>query len=114
VQIREEATIRDAASKMCELSTGILGVVDSKHRLKGIFTERDLAWAVGQGLIPGATLMREVTNDFFIESHPSITTEDARRRMLDGHVRHLVMRCDEGYRSISMRDLLKEELTSTR
>lgn len=105
IRIRGSASIREAARLMCDMSMGALGVDDANHEFLGLVTERDLIWAVAQGRALDAPV-EDIVNDFPIVVDGPLTVESAARRMIAGHVRHLVVREPQDLGIVSMRDLL--------
>ena len=110
IRIRGTASIQAAASLMCDLSRGALGVDGPDHEFIGLITERDLLWALAQGKDPIETAVKEVVNDFPIIIDGPISPIQAAKRMRAGHVRHLIIRYHEDLHVLSMRDLLSEFL----
>ena len=110
IRIRGTASIQAAASLMCDLSRGALGVDGPAHQFIGLITERDLLWALAQGKDPNETTVKEVVNDFPIIIDGPISPIKAAKRMRAGHVRHLIVRYHEDLHVLSMRDLLSEFL----
>lgn len=110
IRIRGTASIQAAASLMCDLSRGALGVDGPDHQFIGLITERDLLWALAQGKDPIETAVKEVVNDFPIIIDGPISPIKAARRMRAGHVRHLIIRYQDDLHVLSMRDLLSELL----
>lgn len=83
--------LKGAAQLMCDMSMGALGVNNPDHNFIGLITERDLMWAVAQGKDPFETRVKDVVNDFPIVVDAPISADDAARRMMSGHVRHLIV-----------------------
>ena len=112
IRMRKSASIQEAARLMCDMSMGALGVDDDEHGFVGLITERDLMWAVAQGKDPLETRVKEIVNDFPIVVDAPISSEEAARRMISGHVRHLIIRDNDDLRILSMRDLLTRFVNS--
>ena len=110
VRIRSSATIREAAQLMCDMSMGALGIDGPHHEFAGIYTERDLMWNVAQGKDPG-TRLTEVLNDFPVIVEGPLSSLEAAIRMLDAHVRHLIVREGGELRIVSSRDLVRDDVS---
>lgn len=107
IRIRGSATVREAAQLISDLSIGALGVDGPDHVFIGLFTERDLAWTIAQGMNPADTLVEEVVNDLPVVVDGPVTIEQAARKMTDAHVRHLLVKVDDDLRIVSMRNLIR-------
>lgn len=106
ISIRGSATVQEAARLMTDCSMGAVGVLDDARRFVGILTERDLAWFVAQGSDADETHVREVANDFPVVVDGPIDDASALRRMTEARVRHLIVREEEEYRIVSIRDYI--------
>jgi CBS domain-containing protein len=106
ISVRSTATVKDAARLMADCSIGALGVLDEHKEFAGIITERDLTWFVAQGLESSETAVSEVVNDFPIVLDGPVDEVTAIDRMHSGHIRHLIVHDDDGFRVVSMRDVL--------
>lgn len=113
IHIRDSAPIQEAAQLMCDLSIGALGVNDTDQEFVGLITERDLMWAQAQGRDPAETAVKEILNDFPIVVDAPVSTEDAAKRMMSGHVRHLLVNDNDELRIVSMWDLLVAEVEAS-
>jgi CBS domain-containing protein len=101
----ESTTIAEVASLMAQRRVGSALVVEGP-RLLGIFTERDIVRALSQD--HAAT--RQPIGHWMTRSpqtiSPEAALEEALKRMVDGHFRHLpVMEGDRLVGMLSMRDL---------
>src|SRR5262249_30710628 len=109
VTIRPDTTVQAAIQVMLEHDIGALLVVDSKGKLLGIFSERDLLKKVA-GLHETYAELPVVT---FMPAHPETVTADdtlnfALRSMDGGGYRHLpVLQGDRPVGVISVRDMLR-------
>lgn len=110
VRIRSSATIREAAQLMCDMSMGALGVDDASHEFIGIYTERDVMWNIAQGKDPEKVPLSEVLNDFPVVVDGPVSSLEAAVRMLEAHVRHLIVRDRGELRIVSSRDLVKDDI----
>lgn len=106
ISIRASATVQEAARLMADCSIGAVGVLDDSRRFLGILTERDLAWFVAQAGDPQEVAVREIANDFPVVVDGPIDDADALERMSRARVRHLIVRVDEDYRIVSLRDYI--------
>lgn len=101
----ESTTIVEVASLMAQRRVGSALVLEGQ-RLRGIFTERDIVKALSQD--HAAT--RQPIGDWMTRDpqtiSPEAALEEALKRMVDGHFRHLpVMEGDRVVGMLSMRDL---------
>ena len=110
VRIRSSATIREAAQLMCDMSMGALGVDNAGHEFIGIYTERDVMWNIAQGRDPEKTHLSEVVNDFPVLVEGPLSSLEAAIRMMEAHVRHLIVREKGELRIVSSRDLVKDDI----
>lgn len=105
VRVDAGAKLSEAAEIMCNRSVGAVTVFDGDD-LRGIFTERDLTFAIAEGKMPKEVPVAEVVNDFPIVVAGPVTKAEAARRMTSAHVRHLIVKDDHGYGIVSIRDLV--------
>ena len=110
IRIRESAALKDAARLMCDMSMGALGVDDADHRFIGLVTERDLLWAMAQGMESGQTTVGDIVSDFPIVVDGPISHEEAAERMMSAHVRHLLVREGDRLGIVSLRDVVRRSL----
>ncbi|MFB6490203.1 MAG: CBS domain-containing protein [Thermoproteus sp. AZ2] len=113
ITISAKATIADAARVMAERRIGFLPVLDN-GRLVGVVSERDLVRAAASGLSPDqpveAVMTREVITINFNDD-----VEAAWALMKSKGIRHLVvLRGDEVYGVVSIRDFLAERIALER
>jgi CBS domain-containing protein len=108
IGIRQSLPIKQAAELMSDMSIGALGAHDRENRFVGVLTERDLLWATGCGKDPYTTTVAEIMNDLPVVEDGPLTPQAAADRMISAHVRHLIVREDDEFRLISMRDVLKD------
>lgn len=111
VRVRSTISIREAARLMCDMSMGALGVEGTEGEFVGIYTERDLMWNVAQGLDPEAVPLSRVVNDFPVVIDGPLTSLEAAIRMLEAHVRHLIVREEGELLIVSSRDLVKQDVS---
>lgn len=99
-------TLADAAAKMREQQTGSLLIMDG-DRLAGIFTERDLLKAIGRGLDPKSTPLKDVMTTDVVTISPSTKLRDAASMMASKWIRHLpAVEAGKVVGMLSQRDLL--------
>ena len=83
------ASMRDACRRMHERKVGAVLVTDSKDRLVGIFTGRDLVHAMAMAREPAETQLKDVMTKSPVTLSPGHTAIDALRLMHDGGFRHV-------------------------
>lgn len=83
------ASMQDACRCMQERKVGAVLVTDSKGRLVGIFTGRDLVHALALAREPAETQIKDVMTKNPITLSPGHTAIDALRIMHDGGFRHV-------------------------
>ena len=107
---RPDATLLQAASMMRAGGFGALPVYDH-DRLAGIFTERDLVDAIGQGSDPGEARVGDWMSAGAIVASPDEDSMDVAQRMVAAGVRHLpVVEAGRLVGMVSARDLLIMEV----
>lgn len=82
-------TIREACELMWKRRIGATLVVDTEHRLVGIFTGRDAVRAIANGRPPETTALEAVMTRDPDTIDPGCTAIEALRIMRDGGYRHL-------------------------
>lgn len=98
-------TLAEASRLMHEQQTGSLLVMDGDHLL-GIVTERDVLKAVGRGLDPKKTPLKDVMTTDVITIEPHTSLRDAAKLMATKWIRHLpVMEGQKVVGIVSQRDL---------
>lgn len=109
ITISAKATIADAAKVMSERRIGFLPVLDN-GRLVGVVSERDLVRAVASGLSPDQPIEMVMTREV-ITINFNDDVEAAWALMKSKGIRHLVvLRGDEVYGVVSIRDFLAEQI----
>lgn len=104
-----EHTLRHVAALMTERRVGAAIVHDPESAGVGIFTERDLLYAIGSGLDPDReTVERHLTRDA-VYAVPDWTLVEAATAMARGGFRHLVVMSPEAevLGVISVRDIMQ-------
>jgi CBS domain-containing protein len=101
-------TLREAAGKMVEKSTGAAIVIDDELPAPGIITERDLLLSVGNGEDPDAERVADHMSDSVIAAAPDWSLERAAAEMSRRGIRHLVVyEGPELVGVLSMRDIVR-------
>jgi len=108
LNVGPEHTIRQTAQLMSTRRVGSAVVHDPEGSGVGIITERDILYAIGNGLDPdGEKAANHITWDV-VYAGPEWTLEEAAAAMVRGGFRHLVvMEGDEVLGIISVRDILR-------
>jgi len=96
VYARPEDTVLNVVKRMAELHIGALPVVDSKGRLIGIFTERDLLKRVVAKELPLTTKVGDVMTPNPITVKPATTIREALEKLKKIKARHLPVVDDDG------------------
>jgi CBS domain-containing protein len=106
-----EASVSEAAQRMSRHNVGSILVLDARHQLVGIFTERDLLQRVVVARRdPDATPIREVMTKDVIVVPSSTPRGDVLSLMQQQHIRHIPVADDEKLLGvISLRDVLRFE-----
>ncbi len=113
ITVEPSATIEEAARIMAERRIGFLPVVSS-GRLVGVISERDIVRAVASGASPKA-LVEEVMRREVVTVNFNDDVEAVWSLMREMGIRHIVvMRGDEIYGVISIRDFLAEKIALER
>ena len=101
-------TLREAAGKMVEKSTGAAIVFDDELPAPGIITERDLLLSVGNGEDPDSERVADHMSDSVIAAAPDWSLERAAAEMSRRGIRHLVVyEGPELVGVLSMRDIVR-------
>ena len=101
-------TLREAAGKMVEKSTGAAIVIDDELPAPGIITERDLLLSVGSGEDPDSERVGDHMSDSVIAAAPDWSLERAAAEMSRRGIRHLVVyEGPELVGVLSMRDIVR-------
>ena len=111
--VRVEQSVREAARYMTERRVGAVAVLESKNRLAGILSERDLMGRViAKGLDPDATRVADVMTRDLVVAHAGESHEDGVRKMKQVGCRHLpVVDGDRLVGMVSLRDLMQVDLS---
>jgi CBS domain-containing protein len=105
-----EATVAEAIHKMLDHHVGAVAVVDSEHRVAGIFTERDVLRKMSLSrLDPHTTSVRELMTTPVEMATRATAAGEALSIMLERHFRHLPVADDSGrlLGILSIRNLLE-------
>jgi len=108
LNVGPEHTIRQTAQLMSTRRVGSAVVHDPEGSGVGIITERDILYAIGNGLDPDVEKAATHITWDVVYAGPEWTLEDAAAAMVRGGFRHLVvMEGDEVLGIISVRDILR-------
>jgi CBS domain-containing protein len=107
--IGPEHTLRQAAQLMMQRHVGSAVIHDPEGEGRGIMTERDMLYAIGQGCDPDVETCRDHITWDAVYAHPDWSLEEAATVMTRGGFRHLaVVEDDEVIGVLSVRDLMRE------
>jgi CBS domain-containing protein len=113
LNVGPEHTIRQTAQLMAARRVGSAVVHDPEGSGIGIITERDVLYAIGNGLDPDVEKTATHITWDVVYAGPDWTLEEAAAAMVRGGFRHLVvMEGDEVLGIISVRDILRVWTTS--
>ena len=108
LNVGPEHTIRQTAQLMSARRVGSAVVHDPEGAGVGIITERDVLYAIGNGLDPDVEKAATHITWDVVYAGPVWTLEEAAAAMVRGGFRHLVvMEGDEVLGIISVRDILR-------
>jgi CBS domain-containing protein len=101
-------TLREASRQMAKRGVGAAVVIDPEQPGPGIFTERDLLIAIGQGQDPDVERVCDHLSENLTFAAPDWSLERAAEEMVRGGFRHLVV-LDRGEIAgvLSMRDIVR-------
>jgi CBS domain-containing protein len=113
LNVGPEHTIRQTAQLMSARRVGSALVHDPEGAGIGIITERDILYAIGNGLDPDVEKTASHITWDVVYAGPNWTLEEAAGAMVRGGFRHLVvMEGDDVLGVISVRDILRVWSTS--
>lgn len=108
LQVGPDHTLRQSAQLMAARRVGSAIVIDPDGAGVGIITERDVLYAIGNGLDPDVERAANHITWDVVYAGPSWTIEEAAAAMVSGGFRHLVvLEGDEVLGVISVRDILR-------
>jgi CBS domain-containing protein len=108
LNVGPEHTIRQTAQLMSTRRVGSAVVHDPEGSGVGIITERDILYAIGNGLDPDVEKAATHITWDVVYAGPEWTLEEAAAAMVRGGFRHLVvMEGDEVLGIISVRDIVR-------
>jgi CBS domain-containing protein len=108
LQVGPDHTLRQTAQLMSTRRVGSAVVIDPEGAGIGIITERDVLYAIGNGLDPDVERTADHITWDVVYAGPSWTLEDASAAMVRGGFRHLVVVDDlDVLGIISVRDILR-------
>jgi CBS domain-containing protein len=105
--------VLDAVRLMSSARIGSV-VVEESGRIEGIFSERDLMLRIVLAARdPSKVLIEEVMTSPVLTIPKRTTGDEARRIMVEQHIRHLPIVDDNGriFGIVSMRDLLQQKVS---
>jgi CBS domain-containing protein len=101
-----DATLREAAELLTEESIGAV-LVHAPHGPAGLLSERDIVAALAEGADPDRDRARDFMTPDIASVSSSATILEARERMLENEIRHLVVvKGETTIGLVSMRDVL--------
>ncbi len=101
-------TLRQAAERMAARRVGAAVVIDPDGEGPGILTERDLLYALGDGVDPDSEAVSEHLTATAVSAAPNWSLEQAATEMVKGGFRHLVvLECSEIVGVLTMRDIVR-------
>ena len=108
VQVDPGATVAEVASVMSQRRVGSVLVMDG-DRLAGIFTERDIVRAISHDIHAPHEQVADWMSREPTTISPDASSDEAARRMAEGHFRHLPVVDSAGnlVGMLSMRDLVR-------
>ncbi len=108
VTAKPDEPIRTAAKRMVENRVGSILVVDEQGRLIGIFTERDLARAVAEGIDLDEPISK-VMSRRPVTGHPDEPVTKLASKMIEHWLRHIPIVDEQGrpVGVVSIRDVLR-------
>ncbi|MGR9036272.1 MAG: KpsF/GutQ family sugar-phosphate isomerase [Gammaproteobacteria bacterium] len=107
--VPESAQLTEALLEMTEKKLGMTAVVDTGHRIVGIFTDGDLRRLLGKKLDITNTRIKDVMTADCTVISPDILAAEAMQIMEQKRINALVV-VDEGYRAVgalNMHDLIR-------
>ncbi|HEY7224889.1 MAG TPA: CBS domain-containing protein [Micromonosporaceae bacterium] len=108
ITVGPEHTLRQAARLMTTRRVGSAIVEDPESAGVGIITERDILYAVGNGLDPDVERTADHQTSEVVYARPDWTIAEAAAAMVRGGFRHLVVLEDDDVLGvISVRDVLR-------
>ncbi len=108
ITVDKETPIEQAAKVMDDNNISSVMVVDKDGRLVGIFTDRDLRFAVAEGKVGKGLPIHMLMTENPITISPSDLVIDAMKKMRDADIKHLPVVDGEGkpLGMITMRDII--------
>ncbi len=108
ITVDRETPIEQAAKVMDDNNISSVMVVDKDGKLVGIFTDRDLRFAVAEGKVGKGLPIHMLMTENPITISPSDLVIDAMKKMRDADIKHLPVVNGEGkpIGMITMRDII--------
>lgn len=92
-----DETVFEAAKAMTEVLYGSVVIIDSKRKILGIFTERDLLKTIGRGMDCNKVKIKDVMSTDINVAKASDDIANSLRRMNQGRFRHLPIVDEHGH-----------------
>jgi CBS domain-containing protein len=111
--VTPETSVADAITLMLDRRVGAVAVLDSEHRIAGIFTERDVLRKVAlSGRDPHDIKIAEMMTRAVEMATPETSASDALLAMVESHYRHLPIVDKDGHLlgMLSIRNLLEARI----
>ncbi len=108
ITVDREISIEQAAKVMDDNNISSVMIVDKDGKLVGIFTDRDLRFAVAEGKVGKGLPIHMLMTENPITISPSDLVIDAMKKMRDADIKHLPVVDGEGkpIGMITMRDII--------
>ncbi len=108
ITVDRETPIEQAAKVMDDNNISSVMVVDKDGKLVGIFTDRDLRFAVAEGKVGKGLPIHMLMTENPITISPSDLVIDAMKKMRDADIKHLPVVDEEGkpLGMITLRDII--------
>lgn len=108
ITVDRETPIEQAAKVMDDNNISSVMVVDKDGKLVGIFTDRDLRFAVAEGKVGKGLPIHMLMTENPITISPGDLVIDAMKKMRDADIKHLPVVDEEGkpLGMITMRDII--------
>ena len=111
VTVAPTATVRDAAIAIVDQSVGMI-VIGTREDVAAVVSERDIVRAVARGVDLDTVPVVDIGSSNLVWIDAEDTIGDAAEEMMEGYVRHTLVRDEGGLVGVlSMRDLLSAYTT---
>lgn len=102
--------LSEVIDTLSSLGIGIVVVMDGGS-VAGVVSERDVVWALSQGVDPDVTVASEVMTSDLVIVEPSSSITDAASQMQQQNVRHLLVLRGPAPGVVSLRDVIDHLLS---